>query len=197
MWRIYKHSLAHGYNQKLSLSVLRVDYMLHQQPNSEITQIKQVEINTISAGFGHVSTRMSTLHREILTWSGYKNLLDKLPPNAPIEGIAAGFVEAWRRYGNPKAIIIFLILDIEINIADQRHLEYEIRRQEPDIEIVRCTLEQIHENGHLNEDKVLIYNEQEVAIVYFRAGYDPIHYKSDKVCLLFETWSNISKTLFM
>jgi glutathione synthase len=181
LWRIYKTALQNGYNQKLSLSVLRVDYMLHQRPNSDVTKLKQVEINTISAGFGFASTRMSSLHRNILNWSGYKNLLDKLPENAPVEGIARGFVEAWRLYGNRKAIVIFLVLDIEINIGDQRHIEYEIVKQEPDIEVVRCTLTQIHEFGHLNEDKMLMFNDQEVAVVYFRAGYDPIHYKSEKV----------------
>ena len=145
-------------------------------------KIKQVEINTISAGFGHVSTKASQLHREILKWSSCKNkFLEKLPENAPIEGMAKGFVETWTLYNNKEAVVLFIVLDIEINIADQRHLEYEIVKQNPTIEIVRCTLEQVFEHGCLNEDKALFYQEKEVAIVYFRAGYDPKHYKTQKV----------------
>ena len=179
LWRIYKQSAQQGYNQQIHLSIFRVDYMLHQALSSDETKIKQVEINTISAGFGYVSTRMSSLHKEILNWSNYSNeMLAKLPENVPVENIATGFVEAWRLYGNRNAIVLFLVLEIEINIADQRQLEYEIVKQEPGIRVVRCTLDQIDELGHLNEDKVLMYNDQEVAIVYFRTGYDPAHYTS-------------------
>jgi hypothetical protein len=62
LWSIYKNSLENGYNQKITLSVLRVDYMLHQIENLEAS-MKQVEINTIAAGFGYVSTKMSSLHQ--------------------------------------------------------------------------------------------------------------------------------------
>jgi hypothetical protein len=162
-------------NQKKNTTLLTNVDLLDQ------FKIKQVEINTISAGFGHVSTRASILHREILKWSNYKNLLQRLPDNSPIEGMGKGFVETWNLYNQKDAIILFVVLDIEINIADQRHLEYEIQRQNEDIEIVRCTLEQMYEFGHLSEEKELFYQEKEVAIIYYRAGYDPEHYKTQKV----------------
>ena len=182
LWHIYKCSLRNGYNQKIHFSVLRVDYMLNQQKsNSNMSKIKQVEINTISVGLAFISTRMSELHRRVLNWSGYNNLFDKLPLNVPVERVANGFVQTWKLYGNKNAIVLFVVVDVEINIADQRHLEYEIIKQEPNIEVIRATLEQINENSLLNEDKVLMYNDREVAIVYFRAGYDPSHYKSQNV----------------
>lgn len=62
LWSIYKKSIKEGYNQTINLSILRVDYMLHQTKNNE-PLMKQVEINTIAAGFGYVSTKMSSLHR--------------------------------------------------------------------------------------------------------------------------------------
>lgn len=157
--------------------------MLHHQ-----NSIKQVEINTISAGFGYVSTRMSQLHRQILNWSNAalfptSMFAERMPEqNVPVEKIANGFVQAWRAYDRPRAIILFVVLEIEINIADQRHLEYEIVNQESRIEIVRCTLEQIENRGQIvcDEEKRLYYDDKEVAVVYYRAGYDPEHYKTQK-----------------
>jgi glutathione synthase len=67
-----------------------------------------------------------------------------------------------------------------VNIADQRHLEYEIIKQEPNIRIERCTLLELNANGHLNDEKTLFYKEYEVSIVYYRAGYSPEHYQSEK-----------------
>lgn len=69
--------------------------------------------------------------------------------------MAAGFVEAWRLYGNCRAVVLFVVLDVEINIADQRHLEYEIVKQEPRMAIQRCTLKELHANGRLDENKFL------------------------------------------
>lgn len=155
--------------------------MLHQSEKNDKVSMKQVEINTIAAGFGYVSTKACQLHREILKWTKHTNLLNRLPENEPIVKIAQGFSEAWRLYNVENSIVLFIVLDIEINIADQRHLEYEIINQEPRIEVQRCTLCELNQNGYINEDKVLFYNDREVAIVYFRAGYDPAHYKSQKV----------------
>jgi len=61
-----------------------------------------------------------------------------------------------------------------------RSLEYEIMKQEPRIDVDRCTLADLALNGHLDSNKSLIYNGREVAIVYYRAGYAPNHYESEK-----------------
>jgi hypothetical protein len=188
LWKIYQKGLTSGYNQKLQLIILRSDYMLHKQSetasSSEIT-MKLVEVNTISAGFGYVGGKMSKLHREILKWFNCDHLLDRLPENEPLASLAQGFVQAWQRYNMPNSIILFIVLDYEINIADQRHLEYEILKQDANIEIVRCTLNDLYMFGSLNEDKVLCYKQREVAIVYFRAAYDPSHFKSQNVYRFF------------
>lgn len=155
LWSIYKKSLKEGFNQKISLTIQRVDYMLHQADTVARPVMKQVEINTIAAGFGYVSTRMSALHRELLKWSNNSHLIERTPLNEPVVKIANGFVEAWRLYDAPKAIVLFVVLDWEINIADQRHLEYEIIRQESQIEIKRCTLSDLYSKGKLDENKTL------------------------------------------
>ena len=81
LWRIYEEALKNGYNQPITLTILRSDYMLHKQTNEKNSQqlaMKQVEINTIAAGFSWVGTRMSQLHKEILKWIGCKDMLDKV-----------------------------------------------------------------------------------------------------------------------
>lgn len=186
LWRTYKKSLANGYNQRISLSILRTDFMLNEcgEQDGGGVCMKQVEVNTIAAGFGFVGGRASQLHGEILKWLGvYADVAHMRPAeNYPLTTLANGFVHAWRLYNSPRAICMFVVLDVEINIADQRHLEYEIRRLEPGIEIVRATLAQLDEFGQLaDDDKTLFYHGHEVAIVYFRAGYDPSHYKSQRV----------------
>lgn len=47
------------------------------------------------------------------------------------------------------------MLDVENNIADQRHLEYEIIKQESQIEIKRCTLAELYQYSYLDSNKAL------------------------------------------
>lgn len=176
LWSLYKKAKIEGYNQQINLSILRTDYMLHQR--GDHISMKQVEINTIAAGFGYVSTKATMLHREILKWTNNYDALNRIPNNEPVVKMAQGFAKAWQLYDAPSSIVLFIVLDIEINIADQRHLEYEIKKQEPSIEIHRCTLIELNKYGRLGEDKTLYFYEREVSIVYFRAGYDPSHYES-------------------
>ncbi len=82
-------------------------------------------------------------------------MISKLPENEPIKKIAKGFVEAWRMYNVKKAIILFIVLEWEVNIGDQRNTEYEIIRQDKNIEIQRCTLKEMYLYGHIDENKVL------------------------------------------
>jgi hypothetical protein len=83
-------------------------------------------------------------------------LVSQMPDNAPVKKMAQGFKTAWQLYGAPEAIVLFIVLDVEINIADQRHLEYEIMATDDRIAIQRCTLVELYERGQLRDDKTLI-----------------------------------------
>ena len=85
----------------------------------------------------------------------YENMVSKLAENEPIKKIAQGFVEAWRMYNVKEAIILFIVLDWEANLGDQRNTEYEIIRRENNIEVQRCTLKEMHLYGYVDENKVL------------------------------------------
>lgn len=87
-------------------------------------------------------------------------------------------VESWKIIGNPNGVILFIIEDVTYNICDQRFHEFYIRETYPHIRVVRRNLTEIHALGKLGPKKELIVGDDEVSVVYFRAGYEPGHYHS-------------------
>lgn len=108
-------------------------------------------------------------------------------------------VQAWRLQENNNAAILFIIESVTYNICDQRFHEFEIRRKYPEIQVLRLTLTDVHNQGKLGpSNELLMYvecnlllikwfpfdlftysrfsNGIEVSVVYFRAGYEPGHY---------------------
>ena len=68
--------------------------------------------------------------------------------------MAGGLIEAWKLYNVPSSVILFLIEDVTYNICDQKFHEFEIRRQCPDVFVIRKTLTQIAETGTLTQVRV-------------------------------------------
>lgn len=164
-----------GITQWVSLGMFRCDYFYSVPSQSAL----QVEINTIASSFAALSARIVLMHRYVLGELRRPDLLHHLPENDALAGLCGGMISAWEAYNCPKAVILFVIEDVTYNICDQRFHEYEIRRQRPDVHVVRKNLTQISERGHLTDDKRLIIDDDEIAVVYFRAGYEPGHYHSE------------------
>jgi len=70
-------------------------------------------------------------------------------------------------------VIMFLVEDVTYNICDQKFHEFEIRRQCPDVFVIRKTLTDIGERGVLMKDKTLWIDGHEVGVIYLRCGYHP------------------------
>uniref|UniRef100_A0A0P4WD75 Glutathione synthetase n=1 Tax=Scylla olivacea TaxID=85551 RepID=A0A0P4WD75_SCYOL len=175
LWDIYTTVREEGVSQLISLGMFRCDYF-YSVP-SQIAQ--QVEINTIASSFGALAARISVMHRYVLGELRKPELLGHLPENDALAGLCGGMIAAWDAYGCPKAVILFVVEDVTYNICDQRFHEYEIRRQRPDIHVIRRNLTQISQRGCLTSDKRLIIDGDEIAVVYFRAGYEPGQYHSE------------------
>ncbi|XP_017111649.1 glutathione synthetase-like isoform X1 [Drosophila elegans] len=139
---------------------------------------KQVEINTIASGFGHLGPASKTIQRFVLSELGHADKLHNMPNNKALSGLCDGMVKAWDIYGKPKAVILFIIEDVSYNICDQRFHEFYIRETYPHIKVLRRTLTEVHREGKLGLAKELLLGTQEVAVIYFRAGYEPGHYHS-------------------
>ncbi|EDV38579.2 uncharacterized protein Dana_GF19360, isoform C [Drosophila ananassae] len=139
---------------------------------------KQVEINTIASGFGHLGPASKTIQRFVLSELGHADKLKNMPQNNALAGLCDGMVKAWDIYARPNAVILFIIEDVSYNICDQRFHEFYIRETYPHIKVLRRTLSDVHREGKLGQNKELLLGQQEVAVIYFRAGYEPGHYHS-------------------
>ena len=63
-----------------------------------------------------------------------------------------------------------MVEDVTFNIADQKAQELEERRQCPAARVVRRSMAEIARCGRLEQDKRLIVDSLEVAVVYWRCG---------------------------
>lgn len=183
LFNIYESVIREGDVQPLSLGLLRCDWMLkcHNSINSseEVLQWKQVEINTIAAGFGWLGPVSKEIHRYILQELDEQSKIDHLPANNALSGLCEGMLRVWNLYGNSKAVILFVVESCSYNICDQRFHEYEIRRINSRVKVVRRTLTEIGQRAHLSQEKKLVIDDLEVALIYFRVGYHPDHYPSE------------------
>ena len=98
-----------------------------------------------------------------------------------MEGLAQGLLDAWHIYNSKSAVIMFIIEDVSYNICDQKFHEFEIRRQNPDVFVIRKTLTDVSKEGHMEDgSKKLFVGNQEIAVVYYRCGYHPDQYHTEK-----------------
>ncbi|XP_040575925.1 glutathione synthetase isoform X2 [Lepeophtheirus salmonis] len=181
LFDIYDCVMNEGITQCLSLGILRSDFMLDcHQNNSAFCCMKQVEINSIASGFGWLGPASQLIHRYVLTELGRYDLVKNLPKNTTLENIASSMIQAWKVYGSSMSVILFIVEDITYNICDQRLLQFKIQELAPEIKIIRKTLTQVFNEGKLGSSKKeLFFQDQEVALVYFRCGYSPCQYPSD------------------
>ena len=117
---------------------------------------KQVEFNTISSGFGWLGPASAIIQRFVLEEIGHADKVVHLPENKALEGLCNGMLEAHKIYGKPKAVIMFIVEDITYNICDQRFHEFEIRRLNPSVKVIRRTLTDVGKRARVDSNKELI-----------------------------------------
>ena len=195
--KICEETKARGVSQKWYLGLNRSDYMLNTL-NSEKFQLLQVELNTISSSFGALSTRVTSMHRYILSTAfrqhkeelcAYYNidpatttlegLLAASPDNAALENLSAALAAALKCYNESTGAnvdtVLFVVQAGERNVFDQRALEYELFKKHG-VYVLRKTLQQVAEAT--GSGPSLCIDGREIGVVYFRAGYTPNDYPS-------------------
>ena len=198
---------AEGLGQHLQLGVLRSDYMLHEPTEAEQKlplftaqagsgkpkQFMQVELNCIASSFGCMGNLTSQLHKYLLTRypAEAAKLSEKLTnggdgvvPNHNLEklpkGIAAAHEEYVARGGSKDAVVVFVVQDGEANSVDQRLLEYGLWDNHG-IKVLRRSMGELDASAALADSKALVLDGNiEVSVAYYRAGYTPDDYKSEK-----------------
>ncbi|KAG7205148.1 hypothetical protein KM043_005517 [Ampulex compressa] len=179
---------AEGITQKVSLGLLRSDIMLEttcprdgtQQRKTQHCCFKQVEINTIASGFGWLGPAATQLHKYVLQELECSDALPNLPENNALSMLCTGLLTCWNIYGDLKAVILFVVEDVTYNICDQRFHEYEIRKQNPKVKVIRKTLTQLAAIASLGSKKELVVDGNVVSVVYYRCGYEPAQYYTEK-----------------
>jgi hypothetical protein len=68
-----------------------------------------------------------------------------------LEGLSGGLIEAWKIYNKPNSVIMMLVEDVTYNICDQKFHEFEIRRQCPDVFVIRKTLTDLASRAEMKE----------------------------------------------
>ncbi|PZC72026.1 glutathione synthetase isoform X1 [Helicoverpa armigera] len=178
-----------GITQPISLGMLRSDIMLESRcPHTEnqcakhtpYCSWKQVEINSIASGFGHLGPVSREIQSYILRQLGHPDLIKNMPENKALSGLCSGITDAYDLFGVPNAVILFVVEEVSYNICDQRFHEFEIAEKRPDIMIHRKTLNEIYEETTLNDKKQLILDGRAVAVAYYRSGYEPAQYPSQR-----------------
>lgn len=177
LFRIHQQILKEGRSQSVVLGLNRSDYMLDQGEDGS-SSLKQIEINTIAASFGGLSSHTPDVHRHILKVAGKLEESQRILDNNPAAGLARAVAKAWELYGSERAVIMFLVEESQRNIFDQRYIESELWMR--NIPTIRKRFEDVNKTGSLDQDKRLFVDGQEVAVVYFRNGYMPQNYISEQ-----------------
>lgn len=180
------------------MGLFRSDYMVHTDPSSSNTSsgLKQVEFNTIASSFGGLSSRVSALHKYLLTINAYPSSTstlirdDALRQSSATSSLAKGLAAAHKAYGSSRTrrplCVLFVVQDPERNVFDQRHLEYALL-EESGVRAFRLPFQQTLQHTQLDSDRTLVYNppnspstSYEVTTIYFRAGYSPDDYPNEQ-----------------
>ncbi|KAL6079400.1 Glutathione synthetase [Balamuthia mandrillaris] len=172
-----------GRPQDIELGLHRSDYMFHVRPEDGTIALQQVELNTISAAFAGLSSKVSQMHSFVINkidafgkaYKGYE-----LPHNDAAEVMVSGFANAVKLYGNSQAVVMMVVQPDERNTADQRCMEYILWKRYG-IHMIRRSLADIQQRGAIDPTtKALTIDGKEIAVVYYRAGYTPKDYPTEK-----------------
>ncbi|EOQ99321.1 Glutathione synthetase [Wallemia ichthyophaga EXF-994] len=189
LWNLWKE-IRSEICQPNQLLLSRSDYLCNTSTDIQgnIRGISQVEFNTIASSFGGLSNKVNQLHQFLYNDIRYANLHpllnNQLAENNTLNEIVDGFEHAHQVYksgylrSKHSPYILFVVQENERNVFDQRLLEFELSRR--NIRIIRRTFAQLSQQAKLSEDNVLKVKGIEVSIVYYRAGYAPEDYKSER-----------------
>ncbi|CDW54263.1 Peptidase C14 and CARD and GSH synthase and GSH s ynth ATP domain containing protein [Trichuris trichiura] len=175
------------HEERIFLNIQRADYMFHKDKENmnKSLVLKQVEVNNISAGLAAIGPVCTKLHERVMRKAKYprEKRCYYLPENSSKNVVSVGLFEAWKAYGNKKAVVIFMIEDHPRNIADQRLIEHQFELlSEYAATVVRLKFNQSPKRLRMIGSTLhLIPENVEIGVVYFRTAYSPDQFEDDSV----------------
>ena len=172
---IYRNIKNNQHPQTGTLQIFRNDYM-----TDESKGLKQIEFNNIAVSISPHAEAVGKLHNYLQEFClSNKNFKDiDRQENRPASGIVDAFKCAFDLYGIPDAYVLFVALPNEWNFMDQSKTMFELNKL--GIKTMTKSLEDLSKcKLGLGEDGKLFIEGDEIAIVYYRSGYDLAHYPSE------------------
>ena len=179
-YELWKESLALGGVTPVELGLNRSDYLIDRRDGLP----KLVEINTIAASLAGLSMRTGKLH-EFLDARFHQGTAVH-PPNNAIPGMVDAMAAAVRLYeqhhGAKDCAVLMVVLPDETNTSDQRALEHTLFERHG-IKMVFSGLADVAGApgpSATNGRSGISVDGAEVAVAYFRSGYMPEHYPTER-----------------
>lgn len=179
---IANYCAQEGLAQPIQSCICRSDYMLDlfkTESGYNNLRARQVEINAIASGMSSLSTTATSIHNYIMSkYHIDDNNRDGLffPTNNSLELVVTGLVDAFNCYGKSDSYILLVNEPRSFNFRDHVMIERTIHQMRPDIRIVRRCITMLTKFKHGPNKELLVDGNKEIAVVYFRYGYDPTHY---------------------
>ncbi|XP_024545766.1 glutathione synthetase, chloroplastic isoform X1 [Selaginella moellendorffii] len=171
---IHSKIRAEGIVQNIQLGMHRSDYMRDMVTG----KLLQVEINTISSSFAGLGSLVSQLHRDVI-----KRVEHLDPGKVPENNAAVAFGDvlglAWKEFGNTSAAVLVVVQPNERNMYDQFWLEKYLHELHG-ANVIRRTLSELYSQAHLSSNGTLSVDGHPVAVIYYRSGYAPTDYPSER-----------------
>lgn len=174
LWKIYFTVKNEGYVQDRVLGIFRSDYMLQRaRSGPEDLSIKQVEFNSFFVAGGAHADRIAGMHRHLTQKGNYDTFwaaggcpiqVDRLPDNSTIASTTSGLINAHQAYENDSkqgprpTAVLFVIQPANVNIADERPLEYSLWQASPPVPAYRVEYgEDVLSRCHLGPNRELLF----------------------------------------
>ncbi|GAB7353669.1 hypothetical protein MBLNU459_g4075t1 [Dothideomycetes sp. NU459] len=194
LWDIHVAVKAEGFVQDLILGIFRSDYMLHAGATEALSAaaLKQVEFNAFSVAGGTHGKIVADMHKHLHLKGAYDPIgLDISGSDLPLNETVCNIVDALKlghtayipSNASLKTCVLFIVQPLNINICDERPLEYGLWSQSPPIPAYRvCFGAEFLSRTSLGPARELLFKPRagvepmEVSVVYMRAGYDSDEY---------------------
>ncbi|KAI6087710.1 glutathione synthase [Hypoxylon rubiginosum] len=206
LWSIWERVRDEGEVQKLRCGIFRSDYMLHCSDLRNLdrgatsdedirkdligSKLKQVEFNTYSCAGGSHATMVANMHRYLAQKGTHE--ATNLPANNALRSIVEVLAKAHHAYvptsGTRKRAILMTVQPNNVNICDERPIEYALSECDPPIILYRVEFsDEVMQSCSLGPDRELLFRPPsrsqplEISVVYQRAGYDSHEYDEQGV----------------
>lgn len=179
---IHKKVQLEGLAQPTISCINRADYMLDRyfEDGQDSIRLRQVEVNAIASGMSSPGLKATQMHEFLMSKYGIQINEQSItrPENESLDVVAQGLIDAFIAYDKPDSHILLVAEnDKSSNFSDHFSIEQAIFKKRPDVKFVRRRFCKIQNNMKLGPNKeLLIDGTREIAVVYFRFGYDPSNY---------------------